>query len=117
MSCNTCPPWRPQPNNAIDSLIGLSIGLALILIFDFVLKLLGDGYSAEEIVRESLSEIGVSTKIGEEAATALLGPTAGRVLAAISAPLFAAPVFAEEGKTGAKGSATLSVGEADSVIR
>ena len=29
-----------------------------------------------------LSEIGVSTRIGEEAATALLGPTAGRLLAA-----------------------------------
>ncbi len=29
-----------------------------------------------------LSEIGVSTRIGEEAATALLGPTAGKLLAA-----------------------------------
>lgn len=31
---------RVVPNNAVDSLIGLSIGLVIILVFDFVLKLL-----------------------------------------------------------------------------
>ena len=31
---------RVLPNNAVASLIGLSIGLAIVMIFDFVLKLL-----------------------------------------------------------------------------
>ena len=31
---------RVVPNNAMDSLVGLTIGLVLVLIFDFVLKLL-----------------------------------------------------------------------------
>ena len=31
---------RVLPNNAIDSLIALTIGVAIVLIFDFILKLL-----------------------------------------------------------------------------